>query len=66
MVQLETVQVTHNKKSIQHNARNYHNQRKITVNNGQKDSVNNMPLHRTTREPNEKKMMLSPQLVIEE
>ena len=39
----------------QHNTRNNNNQRKITVNNGQKNRVSNMPLHSTVKEPNEKK-----------
>ena len=40
--------------STQHHTRNNHNHRRITVNNGQKDSVNSMSLNDNIKEPNEK------------
>ena len=63
--QLNIVPTGNSTSDIQHKARNNHNQRKITVNNGEKDSVNNMPLHSNIKEP-VKKVMLTPKLDIEE
>ena len=51
--------------STQHNTKNNCTQRKITVNNAQKDSVNCMPLHSNIKEPNEK-VKLTPKLDMEE
>ena len=42
------------KEGTQQNTRNNHTQRKITVNNGQRDIVNKMPLHIIIKVPNGK------------